>query len=260
MVKLSSIGDIVHTLPTLAAIRSALPEAEISWAVERTSAEILRNNPLLTRLIEVDTRSLRRKSVLGKTIMTARKQLRNLRASDFDLAIDFQGLIKSASISRFSGARYRAGFDKPFLREPSSRHLYTRTFKVEPGIHVIQQNLQLAAKAIGDFTNREDFSLENERLSFPVFTGPSDIRNAKALVDSTDGEFAILNPAGGWATKLWSAENYGKLADRLWSDHGISSLICTAPFEKPLAERAIAASESGRVRLVHPPLKEFFEL
>ncbi|MDH3493304.1 MAG: lipopolysaccharide heptosyltransferase I, partial [Acidobacteriota bacterium] len=109
MVKLSSIGDIVHTLPTLAAIRSALPEAEISWAVERTSAEILRNNPLLTRLIEVDTRSLRRKSVLGKTIMTARKQLRNLRASDFDLAIDFQGLIKSASISRFSGARYRAG-------------------------------------------------------------------------------------------------------------------------------------------------------
>ncbi|MGI8849796.1 MAG: lipopolysaccharide heptosyltransferase I, partial [Pyrinomonadaceae bacterium] len=59
IVRLSSIGDIVHTLPALAAIRKALPEAEISWVVEKSSAEILRNNQLVKNLIEIDTRSLR---------------------------------------------------------------------------------------------------------------------------------------------------------------------------------------------------------
>ena len=105
IVKLGSIGDIVHTLPAVAAIRKALPDSEISWVVERRSAEILRDNPLLDRLIEVDTKALRRGLVSGETLRAPRQQLRQLRASAFDLALDFQGLLKSASIARLSGAR-----------------------------------------------------------------------------------------------------------------------------------------------------------
>src|SRR6266481_10099520 len=123
IVKLGSIGDIVHTLPALSAIRHALPDAEISWAVERGSSEILRDNPFLDRLIEIDTKALRRGLMSGETLRALRQQLRRLRASAFDVAIDFQGLLKSASIARLSGARRVYGFARDSLREPASRIL-----------------------------------------------------------------------------------------------------------------------------------------
>ena len=116
IVKLGSIGDIVHTLPALAAIRRALPEAEISWVVERRAAEILRDNPFLNRLIEVDTKELRRWPMSGETLLAPRQQLRRLRASPFDVALDFQGLLKSAAIARLSGAPRRYGFARAHLR------------------------------------------------------------------------------------------------------------------------------------------------
>src|SRR5437879_10457032 len=88
IVKLGSIGDVVHTLPALAAMRRGLPKAEISWAVERGSSEILRDNPFLDRLIEIDTKALRRGLMSGETLRAPRQQLRLLRASAFDLALD----------------------------------------------------------------------------------------------------------------------------------------------------------------------------
>src|SRR5712671_4474259 len=130
IVKLGSIGDIVHTLPALAAMRRALPEAEISWVVERRSSEILRDNPLLDRLIEVDTKALRRGLMSGETLRAPRQQLRLLRASAFDLAIDFQGLLKSASIARLSGARRIFGYSREGLREPASSFLLSKKIYV----------------------------------------------------------------------------------------------------------------------------------
>src|SRR5882757_2608152 len=130
IVKLGSIGDIVHTLPALAAIRRALPDAEISWVVEQRAAEILRDNPILDRLIEVDTKALRRVLMSGETLRAPRQQLRRLRASAFDLALDFQGLLKSAGIARLSGARWIVGFSREGLREPPSRFLLSRQILV----------------------------------------------------------------------------------------------------------------------------------
>jgi ADP-heptose:LPS heptosyltransferase len=94
IVKLGSIGDIVHTLPALAALRAAQPQAEISWVVERRSAEILRDNPLLDRLIEVDTKALRRGLMSGETLRAPRQQLRRLlslrvtRTGEFPFAFE----------------------------------------------------------------------------------------------------------------------------------------------------------------------------
>src|SRR2546423_11254420 len=146
-VKLGSIGDIVHTLPALAAVRRALPRAEIAWVVERRAAEILKDNPLLETLIEVDTKALRRWPVSGETLPATRRQLRRLRASPFDLAVDFQGLLKSSLIARLSGARRRVGFARAHLREPASRFLLTKTVDVPARTHVIRKNLTLAAGA-----------------------------------------------------------------------------------------------------------------
>src|SRR4051794_35593814 len=101
IVKLGSIGDIVHTLPTLAAIRESIPRAEISWAVERRSAEILRDNILIDHLIEVDTRSIRGKTA-REILPEITSQIKELRKFKFDIAIDFQGLLKSGMIAKLS--------------------------------------------------------------------------------------------------------------------------------------------------------------
>lgn len=255
IVKLGSIGDIVHTLPALSAIRRARSGAEISWVVERRAAEILRDNPLLDRLIEVDTKALRRWPMSGETLLAPRQQLRRLRASTFDLALDFQGLLKSAAIVRLSGARCSYGFAREGLREPASRFLLSKTVPTEPHTHVIHKNLALAARALGI-----EVPAAPEDLEFPIATGPEHEREAQDAARGSDAPYAILNPGGGWPTKLWSAERFGALADELWAHHGLRSLVTYGPGERELAERVEASSRSGRARAVTLSLKGFYAL
>src|SRR2546430_11892762 len=163
IVKLGSIGDVVHTRAALAARRRGLPKAEISVAVERGSSEILRDNPLLDRLIEIDTKALRRGLMSGETLRAPRQQLRLLRASAFDLALDFQGLIKSAMIARLSRARRVVGFARPALREPASRLLLHEAVSIPAGLHVIRNNLALVEGALGIATPKNENTFE-----FPI--------------------------------------------------------------------------------------------
>src|SRR6478672_5984343 len=149
IVKLGSIGDVTHTLPALAAIREGLPQAEISWVVERSSSEILRDNPILDHLIEVDTKALRRGLMSGETLRAPRQQLRRLRPSAFDIAIDFQGLLKSASIARLSGARRVFGYSRHGLREPASALFLSKRVYVPKQTHVIFKALQLVQGTLG---------------------------------------------------------------------------------------------------------------
>ena len=254
-VKLSSIGDIVHALPALAAVRRALPRAEIAWVVERRSAEILRDNPLVNTLIEVDTKGLRRWPMSGETLPATRRQLRRLRASPFDLAIDFQGLLKSALITRLSGAPRRVGFARAHLREPASRFLLTKTVDIPARSHVIRKNMALAAGALGIHlpTNEDAFE-------FPVTVSVEHEREADALVQNVGQRFAILNPGGGWPTKLWDASRFGALADSLSSDYGLRSIVTHGPGERELAERVAASSRTGAAVVASPSLKGFFAL
>lgn len=253
IVKLSSIGDIIHTLPTLAAIRRALPGAEIFWAVEKKSAELLRNNPLLSGLIEIDTKSLRNKGSIGKSLLAAQKQIKQLRALRFDVALDFQGLLKSAAIAKLSGAERRCGFDREALREPASRFLLTETFGIEKGSHVVEKNLTLAQQAL-------EISVPVSDFEFPIQTEKTHRDEAEKIISQTGENFAILNPAGGWVTKLWDAEKFGVLADRLWEENNLTSVVAVAPNEIALAEKVLQANKSGKIILATPTLKGFYEL
>ncbi len=255
IVKLGSIGDIVHTLPALAAIRTALPQAEISWVVERRSAEILRDNPILDRLIEVDTKALRRGLMSGETLRAPRQQLRRLRASAFDLALDFQGLLKSATIARLSGARRVYGFSREGLREPPSRFLLSKSIPISKKLHVITKNLTLVKGALGIPVPDRFVDLQ-----FPIGTSSSDQAEAASASVSAADKFAILNPGGGWPTKLWSAERFGRLADELWSHHGLHSLVTYGPGEEALADSVLQSSQSGKALAVNLSLKGFYEL
>ncbi len=253
IVKLSSIGDVIHTLPTLAAIRRALPDAEISWAVEQSAAEILRGNPMIDNLIEVDTRSMRGRKLIREILLNSRKQLKNLRVSDFDVALDFQGLLKSAAIAKLSKAARRYGFSKRNLREPASRFLLNDTFEAEPIVSIYRKNLMLAQNAL-------NISVPENEYEFPITTNETHRAEADVIIEQTGGNYAILNPAGGWTTKLWAAEKFGALADKLWEDSNLTSVITTAPNEIELAERVLSNSRSGKVMLAQPSLKGFYEL
>ena len=255
IVKLGSIGDIVHTLPALAALRAGMPQAEISWVVERSSAEILRDNPILDRLIEVDTKALRRGLMSGETLRAPRQQLRRLRASAFDLALDFQGLLKSASIARLSGAHRVFGYTREGLREPASALLLSKKISVPKHTHVINKALSLLNGALGVSvpSKAQDFS-------FPINTSSGHEAEALRAAAETIGSYAILNPGGGWPTKLWSAEHFGKLADLLWSNFGLHSLVTFGPGESELAEIVCRTSVSGKARPVNLTLKGFYSL
>ena len=255
IVKLSSIGDVVHTLPALAAIRRAYPAAEVSWVAERPAAELLQDNPLLDRLIEVDTKALRRWPLSGETLTAPRRQLRRLRASAFDVALDFQGLLKSAAIALLSGAPRRYGFEGETLREPVSRYLLTGTVNVPPPAHVITENLTLAARALNIPVPGDP-----SRAEFPIGVSSEDEDAAERAAASAGGEFALLNLGGGWPTKLWEPERFGRLADELWERHNLRSLVTHGPHEVELAERVVRAGGAGGARAVDVSIKAFYAL
>ena len=253
IVKLGSIGDIIHTLPSLAAIREALPDAEISWIVEGRSAEILRENPLIDNLIEADTRSMRGGMVVEEMLLNVSKQIRDLRKCKFDIAIDFQGLWKSAMIAKLSGAKRRWGFSRDGLREPSSRLMLTDSVRTPPQIHIIRKNLALAAGAL-------KIDVPAGKFEFPIVTLDEHRAEADEIINIAGDNFAVLNPGGGWVTKLWHAEKFGQLADRLWAEKGIVSVVATGPKEIELAKKVEASGHSGKLILTQPSLKGFYEL
>lgn len=255
IVKLSSIGDIVHTLPALAAMGRALPDARISWVADQRSAEILRGNTMIDRLIEIDTRSLRGGSIIETILLDTAKQVRELRDEDYDVAIDFQGLLKSATITKLSRARSRFGFNRVDLREPAARMLYSSTSgPVGNRVHVIRKNLALAAAAVG-------ISVPDSQFEFPIETEAEHRAEAATLIRELGHEqFALLNPAGGWVTKLWHPEKFGELADRLWNEFQLPSIVATGPDESQLAARVAATNRSGKLIIAHPSLKGFYEL
>ncbi len=260
IVKLSSIGDIIHAMPSVAAARRALPEADISWVVEERSAEILRGawladleRPLVDKLIEIDTRSMRGGKVIDEIVLDMSRQAKLIRQQKYDIAVDMQGLIKSGAIAKISGAKRRWGFSRKDLRESASRLFLTDTVKIEPQTHIIRKNLRLASGSLG-------FEYDDTHLEFPIGTTGEHLAEANEIITRSGENFAILNPAGGWVTKLWDAGKFGTLADRIFEETGMISVVATAPNEIELAQKVANNSRTGKLILTQPTLKGFFEL
>jgi heptosyltransferase-1 len=252
-VKLGAIGDIVHALPALAAIRRTLPEAKVDWVAEARSAEILRENPMIGKLIEVDTHSVRSSWSPERILSEIKRQASDLRGGGYDIAIDLQGLLKSAAIAKISGAKRRTGFDKASLREPAARLMYSDKIAVAQGINVIDKNLQLVSKAL-------DIDVDNDPYEFPIATSTPHRLEAEAIASKSARPFALINPGGGWVTKLWRAADFGRLARRIREHSGLEPIIITGPGESRLA--AEASENAGGIELIHaePSLKGFYEL
>ena len=221
----------------------------------------MRGNEQVSKLIEVDTRSIRKPRNLIRELSETKKRFKYLREETYDLVIDFQGLLKSALISKIARSKLRAGFAVKALREPAAKRFYDSTHEVSQEINVIFKNIELAEKSIREVKGLEELSLQRDNLNFAIETDESHKREAEEVIERLGADdFVILNPAGGWPTKLWAAENYGRLADELSNTFGLSSVVSVGPGEEELAERAIKASNNQSLFIVKPTLKGFFEL
>lgn len=235
LVRLSAIGDVVHTLPAAAALAQA--GHEVGWLVEPPARSLVEGSPALARVHVAPP--ARRFS--ARAAAATRAELRSAR---YEVALELQGLWKSAAWARLSGAARVAGFGRRFRREPASALLLHERLDLPEGLaHVIDKNLALL-QAVG-------VSAVGTRV-FPLPPlDRAEARVAGLLDELRRGPFALLDPGGGWPGKLWPAESFGRLAQRLAAAQGLASLVAWGPGEERLADQVVAAS-GGAARRCFP--------
>jgi heptosyltransferase I len=257
VVRLSAMGDIIHTLPAVAALREAFPHATLGWLVEERWAELLctlryprsgrrsEQRPLVDRLHSVNTAEWRRTLFSFNTWQQMAVGLSELRGVRYDAAIDFQGAIRSALLARWSGAPVVYGTAQP--RENAASMWYTRQI-FPSGTHVVEQALALAQAVI-------QHSMPDAPLTLPV--DPDAEQKITTLAAGGCG-FAILSPGAGWGAKQWPAERYGVVAREL-EKLGIQSLVNYGPGEEELAA-TVEATSQGTARRVSCSVAELIAL
>mgnify|MGYP003336421783 CR=1 FL=1 len=251
IVKLSSIGDVVHAIPAVAAIKRHRPDARISWMVEKGSAELLRNAPIVDDLKIVDTKSIRGISNFPKAIAFLRRLRAELLGGQFDIAIDMQGLMKSAVMAKISGATKIFGFETSQLRESFASFVIDHQIEIPAKTNIIHKNMILAGAAC-------DFDPTVSPVEFPIELDENEKLRVSEIVEGFGKEFVLLNPAGGWPTKLWSPERFGTLADLIHERLGLLPVIVTGPGEDGLAEIVRQSSQTGALRHLKTDLRTFF--
>jgi heptosyltransferase I len=259
IVRLGSMGDILHTLPAVTALRKALPEAIIGWVVEERWAELLCTlpeprsgprsplRPLVDQVHTVDTKKWRSSLFSPQTWERVGASLSELRAPEYEIAVDFQGAARSAMLARLAKAPVVYGAMQP--RENVASMFYTRQV-ITRGAHVVEQNLSLAGAVAG------------QSLEMPAVDLPYDQAAEKQCDDWLKREgisdFVLLNPGAGWGAKQWPAERYGLVAKQLAAD-GLKALVNFGPGEENLAQ-AVEAVSGGAAEAVGCTLTELISL
>lgn len=238
IVRLSALGDIVHALPVLAAIKRAMPSAEVDWMVEENYAAILSITSGLRRRIIGRARNsfTTDDAVSFGGALGYVQAVAHLRAQDYDCALDLQGLLKSAGWARSSGAKRIIGFDKANVREGQAASFYTETVTPPAGVHVIHKNLSLLA-ALGIKTGAIEMPLQPQ--ASPETVAAIQAAGAK--------RYAVLNPGAAWPNKRWPPERFGALAATLRDRTGLTSMITWGPSERELADAIVSASAGAAV-------------
>lgn len=227
ILRLSSLGDIIHTLPAFAALRKNFPEAMISWIVEEKGKEILDSVPGIDRIITVNPAGWRiNKREFWTEIFRLKKKLNNKN----QIAIDFQGLVKSGFLAFISRAQMRIGFHRKNLREPLASVFYTeRLRKIPENIHVITKNLMLLTQ-IGVREKKYEFP-----LTLPDELFESIKRKLEDIGYDRQKKLIIFNIGAGWETKRWFPERWIKLIERLKKKEFFSILLWGTEEEKTMA-------------------------
>ncbi len=160
VVRLSSLGDIVHALPAVSAL-AKMPSATVDWVVETRYRDLLKDNPYLRNVIEIDTLGINEERWSFNSLMAILESVSILRKHRYDAVVDFQSLLKTAVLARCAGSDQRIGFTGDWAREPMAGILYTRKLCIPRQVHVIQANISLV-ESLGARTNHWEFPLPDD--------------------------------------------------------------------------------------------------
>jgi heptosyltransferase I len=232
IVRLSAIGDVIQTLPVACALREHFPQAYLAWAVEERAAALLRGHEAIDELITLPRRWLKS----PKFVWQLRQRFHDLR---FDVALEVQGLIKSAIAAWLSGAPRRIGFGRPWGRE-LSRWFNTELVET-PGLHVIDRNLKLL----------RPLGIESPKICFQVPELPDDRQTAERIISQCgmEGGFAIINPGAGWPSKLWPSERFAAVAGHLGKAWILPTLVVWSGEKELQMGKIIAAGSEGHAQI-----------
>ncbi|MDQ1451381.1 MAG: heptosyltransferase [Acidobacteriaceae bacterium] len=254
VVRLGAMGDVLHAMPAVAALRAQLPECHVGWVIEPRWAPLLKSDanaaphtpamPLVDAVHMANARGWARQPLVPETWRAMRALRSELQAQRYDLAIDLQGAVRSALIGRASGAEL-AGEAEP--REGPARWLFQQRVRTW-GVHVIEQAAEVVAGATG-------LHLKPELASLPVDCA-AEARVAAMLPDAKP--LVLLHPGAGWGAKRWPAERYGRVAAELAS-RGYSVVVNCAPGEETLA-LDVARTSGGAAREVATDMSELIAM
>lgn len=250
------MGDILHALPAVTALRVKHPEWFIGWAVEPQWRNLLAaegaesrcaSMPVVDYLHIVPAKEWGRQPISARTIRQIRQTRRELRDARYDVCIDLQGAVRSAVLGKWAHPQRLIGEEKP--REWAARYLFDEHISTR-GVHVIEQAVEVAEAAF-----YEDLPIMLPWL--PVNENAERYCDAQLAAFGVK-PFVILNPGAGWGAKRWPAERYGEVA-RMFAQKGFGVVINSGPGEEALAREVNASS--GNIALdLSPMLDELIAL
>ena len=231
VIKPSSLGDVIHALPFLNAVRESFPKAEIDWVISKNLKGLLEDNPLINDLIVLDKDSWKSISKLPKTIAGIARLKRELKKKKYDIVIDLQGLLRSGLIARSTPAAMKVGFADS--REGSGL-FYDKKIITDGSLHAVDKCLE-AAKAIGAKVNK---------AKFPLYAGKEAKEKIRELIGDTR-EYIVIVPSARWASKRWPAEKFAGLIKKI----SLPCIIAGAKGDRKISGKIKAGNEDRVIDL-----------
>jgi heptosyltransferase-1 len=243
IVRIGAMGDVLHAMPAVAALRERHPQSFIGWAIEPRWSDLLQiagdsedlsqgigpqAKALVDRWYSVPASAWKRRPFARATLREIDVLRHVLKAEKFDVCVDLQGALKSAAVGRMAGAKIFAGAEEP--RERIARWFYRQRVKLTSG-HVVEQACELLGTAIGE-------ELRPAKVTLPM--DAQDELRADGLVGQE--RMCLISPAAGWGAKVWPAERYGAVAAAL-GNAGFQVLVNASAGAASEADRVVAASE-----------------
>jgi heptosyltransferase-1 len=222
VVRLGSLGDIIHTFPAVAALRESFPAAPVVWLTHPRWEFLVRSSSLASEVWTVETRAL----------SSLRETVHRFRQSSWTAAIDYQGLWKSAMLPFFVGVNRRIGFSSATIREFGVPMLYTERVKTHRA-HIADQN--------GDLSQRAGARRGTAPFALQILDQDQSTVRSRLGAQSID-TYIVLSPGGGWRSKCWPAPRFGALCRKLKETRGMRCVVNVGPGEDDLAAALAAAS------------------
>lgn len=254
IVKLSAIGDVIHTMPALNAIRSHFPDAHITWLVEEDAASLVEGHEALNRvLVSKRKRWMRglRSSSFFSTTSEIYRFIKALRDTDYDMILDFQALLKSGVLIALARGKRKIGFGKGLEHmEHSYIFLSERIPAVDMEIHALSRGMMFI-DALGIPSNMVEYKLPVSRHDYEKVDGlmrTYGLLGAKPLI--------AINPVAKWETKLWANKKFSQLADILIDRYDAKIVFTGGPDDRPTIKDIMAVMKGHAVNLAgHTTLK-----